>query len=64
MGYSDWHVKEFGSGRVENFDIAENEKLIGCKLDQNHNRLLGLRWMKMKVPKFKEQTMKRLKIGV
>ena len=34
VGYSDDFVKNYG-GRSEVFEIAVNERLIGCELDQN-----------------------------
>ena len=32
VGYDDWYVKPY-AGRVEIFDIAADERLIGCELD-------------------------------
>ena len=34
VGYSDDFVKNYG-GRSEVFEIAANERLIGCELEQN-----------------------------
>ena len=36
-------------GRVEVFDIAEDEQLIGCELDEEGDNFRGLTWIKMKV---------------
>ena len=52
MGLNDSNVSKFG-GRVEVFDIAEDEQLIGCKLDAENvwgeDFFLGVTWLKMKV---------------
>jgi hypothetical protein len=55
--FSDDDIKRDG-GRLERFDIAEDEQLIGCKFDQyqNHyflcrNDLCGITWMKIKLPR-------------
>ena len=46
-----------GQGRKEVFEIAEDEQLIGCEIDEgkkmlsdfSYNYFLGITWMKMKV---------------
>jgi len=51
VGRSDAYVKYRGS-RVESFEIADDESLIGCKLYEDDKKLLaGLTWMKIKMPK-------------
>jgi hypothetical protein len=48
------YVETFGL-RVESFEIADDEQLIGCKLDEgqvggcNSLSLFGVTWLKMKV---------------
>jgi hypothetical protein len=44
---NDVYVKKWG-GRVETFDIAADEQLIGCKLDHDDRYFRGLTWIKMK----------------
>ncbi len=46
-GYTDWYVKEHG-GRVESFEIADDESLIGCELDFDESRFCGVTWLKWK----------------
>ena len=36
-------------GRVEVFDIAEDEQLIGCELDSDKDYFLGVKWIKMRL---------------
>ncbi len=56
MGWDDDWVKD-SDGRVEVFEIAEDEQLIGCELhemtyfDGNKNRHLfaGVTWIKIKL---------------
>ena len=48
LGESDESVK-FRGGRVETFEVSEDEKLIGCKLFQNKHYFLAVQWLKMKV---------------
>ena len=52
VGRSDYDVDERG-GKVENFSIADDEQLIGCKLDEGSssicNVFCGLTFLKMKV---------------
>jgi hypothetical protein len=59
VGHDDDFVEVYG-GRVESFDIADGEQLIGCELHQyldvdfrddreNAYHFCGLRWIKMKV---------------
>ena len=43
----DW-VNNYG-GRVEEFEIAEDEQLIGCGLDQDKDNFVGVTWIKMKI---------------
>ncbi len=45
---NDEKVKEI-NGRVELFEIADEEELIGCKLDHCKDYLRGVTWLKMKV---------------
>ena len=35
------------AGRRENFEIAFNEHLIGCELDQVGDCFAGVKWLKM-----------------
>ena len=48
---NDDRVKEL-TEKTEIFEIGEDERLIGCKLDEGivdgKNRLLGVTWIKMK----------------
>ncbi len=53
MGFIDDWVKKFG-GRVEVFEIAENEQLIGCELDEctdenGYYHFGGVTWIKIKL---------------
>ena len=48
VGESDYLVKKYG-GRQEVFEIADNEKLIGCELSYDANFFRGVTWIKMKV---------------
>ena len=48
-GYTDWYVKEHG-GRVESFEIAHDEQLIGCELTYCAEHFHGVTWLKMKIP--------------
>ena len=48
VGCSDEDVVLFG-GRVEVFEIADNEQLIGCELDFCVDYFRGLTWLKMKI---------------
>ena len=50
LGMDDEGVKAFGE-RVEVFDIADDEQLIGCTLFKDSDSFLGVKWMKMKVSK-------------
>jgi hypothetical protein len=48
VGADDEFVKT-RAGRVENFEIGEKERLIGCQLDHcKNNYLSGVTWLKMK----------------
>ncbi len=40
-------VKDFG-GRVESFEIADDESLIGCELDFDEDYFCGVTWLKWK----------------
>ena len=52
VGSDDEEVKELG-GRVESFDIADDERLIGCELSESkYNLLRSVTWTKMKVSGF------------
>ena len=48
VGIDDDDVKYSGAERVEVFSIAEDEQLIGCKLDHNDDYFLGVTWIKTK----------------
>ena len=45
---NDEYVKRKG-GRVESFEIASDERLIGCKIDIDNKHYHGVTWLKMKV---------------
>ncbi len=47
MGYSDNDVKVF-RGKVESFEIADDESLIGCELDFDEEDFCGVTWLKWK----------------
>ena len=53
MGWSDDNVKTAGE-RIENFEIAADEQLIGCELyffrdaDTSRDYFNGVTWIKMK----------------
>ena len=54
VGSNDSHVRSCGKRR-EVFLIAEDEKLIGCKLDEHSWKKFGFQgvtWIKMKVRRF------------
>jgi hypothetical protein len=56
VGYEEWFVNEIG-GRKEEFKIAYDERLIGCKLHTEEAYpfyFRGVTWMKIKEPKFRE----------
>jgi hypothetical protein len=43
--------------------MAEDEFLIGCKLDyKDRNEIFGATWIKMKVPQFGKQYVEKLKL--
>ncbi len=52
MGENDDWVKKHG-GRVEVFEIAEDEQLIGCELHEvtydNEDIFAGVNWIKIKL---------------
>ena len=53
VGYGDGGVKTWG-GRVELFEIADDEQLIGCKLNETKVRsgdiyFCGVTWLTMKI---------------
>ena len=48
LGYEDDWVKKYG-GRTEVFEIEDDERWIGCKLDQSKRHFIGITWIKMKV---------------
>ena len=47
VGYSDHYVNE-RAGRVEVFDIAEDEQLIGCEMEYCKRYYWGITWWKIK----------------
>ncbi len=53
MGYSDNCVKKYGDGgRVEVFEIAEDEQLIGCEINEwidGDLAFTGVTWIKIKL---------------
>ena len=54
MGYSDDVVEDEEGERRELFEIAENERLIGCKLNERNTDggeiyFCGVTWLKMKI---------------
>ena len=49
VGSANDDMVNFYGGRVEEFNIADDEKLIGCKLDYSEHHFLGVTWIKMKV---------------
>ena len=48
VGGSDDYV-ESRAGRVEVFEIADDEQLIGCKIDRSDLSWLGVTWFKIKM---------------
>ncbi len=54
--YDDEEMEWYGE-RVEVFEICEDEKLIGCKLDEGKLfdglNFYGVTWIKMQIPKMK-----------
>ncbi len=52
MGENDYTVKKYG-GRVEVFEIAEDEQLIGCELHEIgeyfEGSFAGVTWIKIKL---------------
>ena len=46
----DWYIEDY-RGRVEVFNIADDEQLIGCKLDKisSNNSFKGVTWIKIQV---------------
>ena len=46
----DDYVKEYG-GRVESFEIAADEQLIGAELYYSHSYFLGVTFLKCKIVK-------------
>jgi hypothetical protein len=49
-GMSDDFIKKY-RGRIEVFDIAEDEQLIGCELEHDRSNFRGVTWLKRKIPK-------------
>ncbi len=45
--YDDDFVENYG-GRVESFEIADDESLIGCELDFDEVCFCGVTWLKWK----------------
>ena len=52
VGKSDYLVNLYG-GRRDIFDIADDEKLIGCVLEYGSSKFLGITWLKWKIPSWK-----------
>ena len=52
VGYADDDFEYYGAGRREEFEIGEDERLIGCKFDSDNDDFVGVTWLKMKVAKF------------
>ena len=56
MGCDDWYVEEYG-GRVEIFEIAADEQLIGAELyhgeydNDGCDYIYGVTWFKCKIAK-------------
>ncbi len=54
VGFSDDHLKKWGK-RVEIFEIADDEQLIGCELYHgpfnSKDCFLGVAWLKCKITK-------------
>jgi hypothetical protein len=48
VGSNDSFVKENG-GRVEIFEIAADEQLIGCELESSPDYFCGVTWLKWKI---------------
>ena len=48
VGNTDGWVKKI-AGRRHNFEIADDEQLIGCEINQNHDDCGGIVWLKMKL---------------
>ena len=48
VGYWHEYVKYHG-GRMESFDIADGEQLIGCELEFSKDCFEGVTWFKMKL---------------
>ncbi len=51
VGMSDDVVKKSGD-RVEKFEIAEDERLIGCELEHDADSFRGITWLKIKMIKW------------
>jgi hypothetical protein len=52
VGNDDDEVMRVGGGRVETFEIAGNEQLIGCELEHytiGGDIFCGVTWIKMKI---------------
>ncbi len=48
VGADDEYVKNYG-GRMETFEIAGDEQLIGCELDFCKDYFYGVTWLKWKI---------------
>ena len=50
VGMNDDDYVKFSDARVETFEIAVDEQLIGCELSyDSYNSFCGVSWIKMKV---------------
>ena len=52
VGEDDDYVKRWGE-RVESFEIAGDEQLIGCELDFCKDYFRGVTWLKWKIMNWK-----------
>jgi hypothetical protein len=50
VGFYDERAVVFQGNRIETCDIANDEQLVGCKIDYTKEKFCGLTWLKMKVP--------------
>lgn len=46
VGWPDDRARD--CGRVDTFEIASDEQLIGCELNYSESNYLGVTWLKMK----------------
>ena len=53
------HIVKINGGRRKEFEIADDEQLIGCRLDLNQRGdFRAVTWFKMKVGRFQEPEIK------